>query len=189
VSDRRTRLLIAAADVFAKRGFEVATVEEITRAAGVAKGSFYREFDSKEHVAVALQERFSDELISRASAIASRLGTEDILALADEFLEAIVDLNFEYRDIAAVLAKEASVKGHGDFANSERRMREIVTTGLRVGVAAGQFKIDDPETVAAILIHGVQGVLHHALLYEETFDRERILAAAKLVMRRTLGAG
>lgn len=186
--DRRTRLMLAAADVIAARGFEAATVAEITRTAGVAKGSFYREFDSKDALAVAMQERFSGELLSRASAIASRLGGEDIWALADEFLEMIVDLNVEYRDIAAVLAKEASAKGSEDFGNAERRMTEIVTMGIRVGAASGEFKVDDPETVAAILIHGVQGLLHHALLYEETIDRDRILAAAKHVMRRSLGA-
>ena len=180
--------MLVAAEVISSRGFEAATVEEITRKAGVAKGSFYREFDSKDALAVAMQERFYGELVSRGSSIASRLGKEDIWTLADEFLEMIVDLHVEYRDIAAVLAKESSVKGNDEWAKTDRRMTEIVTMGIRVGAASGEFEIDDPETVAAILIHGIQGLLHHSMLYEETIDRERILAAAKHVMRRSLGA-
>jgi TetR/AcrR family transcriptional repressor of nem operon len=179
---------MAAVDVLSERGFEAATVEENTRVAGVAKGSFYREFSSKEELAVALQERFFDEVVARASAIASRLGAEDIWALADEFIEMIVDLHLENRDIAAVLMKEASVKGHEDFANADKRMKDIVTMGLRVGVATGEFDCKDPETVASILIHGIEGVLHHAMLYDEQVHRDRVLAAAKHVMRRSLGA-
>lgn len=188
VTDRRTRLLLAAVDVLSKRGFEAATVEEITRAAGVAKGSFYREFSSKEELALALQERFFHEVMARATAIASRLGAEDIWALADEFIEMIVDAHLENRDIAAVLMKEASVKGHDDFAHADKRMNEIVTMGLRVGVATGEFDCEDPEMVASILIQGIEGVLHHAMLYDDDVDRERVLAAAKHVMRRSLEA-
>ena len=187
-SDRRTRLLLAAVDVLSKRGFEAATIEEITRAAGVAKGSFYREFSSKEDLAVAMQQGFFQEVMARATAIASRLGAEDIWALADEFIEMIVDAHLENRDIAAVLMKEASVKGQKDFAHADERMNEIVTMGIRVGVATGEFDCDDPETVASILIHGIEGVLHHAMLYNDDVDRERVLAAAKHVMRRSLGA-
>ena len=186
--DRRSRLLAAAADVFSRRGFQAATVEEITRVAGVAKGSFYREFVSKDAIVVALKERFLDELGTRASAIASRLGSEDVWALADEFLVAMIDMHLEYRDLAAVLAREAPQAGNDRFATSDQRMTEMIVMGLRVGTATGAFKIEDPEMVAGLLMHGVQGLLHQMLLYEGEVDRDRILAAARHVMRRTLGA-
>src|SRR6058998_2074295 len=44
---RRTQILAAAALVFARKGFDRATVTEIARAAGLAEGSIYNYFRSK----------------------------------------------------------------------------------------------------------------------------------------------
>jgi AcrR family transcriptional regulator len=186
--DRRTRLLGAAADVFSRRGFEAATIDEITRLAGVAKGSFYREFESKDAIAVALKQVFLDEMTTRGAQIASRLGRDDIWALTDEFLAMIVDMHLEYRDIASVLAREAPAVADEHLGASDERMAEMIAMGIRVGTASGVFSVDDPEMVAHLLMHGVQGLLHQQLLYRPDVDRDRLLAAARHVVRRTLAA-
>jgi AcrR family transcriptional regulator len=55
-------LLAAAAGVFYRRGFEAASVEEITAEAGFSRGAFYSNFESKEQLLVELlQERIYDE--------------------------------------------------------------------------------------------------------------------------------
>src|SRR5438046_10621848 len=48
--ERRQQLIDAAKDVFAKKGYHAATVDDITRAAGVAKGTFYLYFGEKREV-------------------------------------------------------------------------------------------------------------------------------------------
>lgn len=50
----RDRLLTAAAKVFAKQGFNGASVEDIAEAAGYSKGAVYSNFDSKEDLFLAL---------------------------------------------------------------------------------------------------------------------------------------
>src|SRR3989304_1747470 len=56
----RQRLLDAAFPVFARNGFERATVDEIVREAGYSKGAFYVHFDAKEDLFWAmLEERIS----------------------------------------------------------------------------------------------------------------------------------
>jgi len=49
-----TRLVHAAAEIIDREGYESATVEAISRRAGVTKGAFYFHFDSKESVAEAV---------------------------------------------------------------------------------------------------------------------------------------
>ena len=49
-SIRSRKDLRAAMDLFSKKGFELTTVEDITRAAHVAKGTFYNFFVKKEDV-------------------------------------------------------------------------------------------------------------------------------------------
>ena len=186
--DRRARLLAAAADVFTRRGVAEATVAEITEMAGVAKGSFYREFESKDHIVVALQEQFVDQLLERASEMTARLSSGDLWTLADEFLVALIDFDLEHRDLAAVLEREAPLAGNDVFAASDRRLQEMMATGIRLGVATGVFDVEDPDMTAGILMHGIHGVLRHAILYDTDVDRDRIVAAAREVMRRVLGA-
>ena len=75
--ERREDLLVAARTVLAAKGIAVATVSDVTEEAGVAKGTFYLYFDSKEALLGALKERFVDDLVSRArcdSTVASRNG-------------------------------------------------------------------------------------------------------------------
>ena len=49
-AETRARILHAALDLFARQGFFSTTVEQITQAADVGKGTFFNYFPSKEHV-------------------------------------------------------------------------------------------------------------------------------------------
>lgn len=49
-AELRERILRAAMDLFARQGFFPTTIEQITRAADVGKGTFFNYFPSKEHV-------------------------------------------------------------------------------------------------------------------------------------------
>jgi AcrR family transcriptional regulator len=55
-AETRERLFHAAMRIFAEKGFAEATVEDITNAADVGKGTFFNYFPSKEHILIA----FSD---------------------------------------------------------------------------------------------------------------------------------
>src|ERR1700733_3393694 len=55
-AETRERLFVAAVQLFAEKGFAETTVEDITNAADVGKGTFFNYFPSKEHILIA----FSD---------------------------------------------------------------------------------------------------------------------------------
>lgn len=89
----RQRLMDAAAGVFAERGIEGASVEEISEAAGFTRGAFYSNFDSKDDLCFALlrwiAERFLDSVRATVERIGEKPGTGDD-ASADR--EALIDL-------------------------------------------------------------------------------------------------
>ena len=62
--DRRNRVLTAAAGVFARYGYQQTTIDQIAEAAGVAKGSVYLSFKSKEDLFYGLFEEFSRDFIA-----------------------------------------------------------------------------------------------------------------------------
>jgi AcrR family transcriptional regulator len=55
-AERRERLFHAALDLFARKGFAETTVEDITNAADLGKGTFFNYFPSKDHILLAFGE-------------------------------------------------------------------------------------------------------------------------------------
>jgi AcrR family transcriptional regulator len=75
----RQRLLDAAEDIFGKKGFENASVYEITQRAGVAQGTFYIYFPDKKSIFTELVKELN-HLVRRDLAIATEGITDRILA-------------------------------------------------------------------------------------------------------------
>jgi AcrR family transcriptional regulator len=68
----RRRLLDAAADVFAARGYEVASLDEVAERAGLTKGAVYSNFANKEELFLAvLDDRVQDEMLGIADRVAA----------------------------------------------------------------------------------------------------------------------
>src|SRR4051794_32876183 len=95
--DRRTQLLTAARAVFAKKGYEDATVAEIVARAGVAQGTFYLYFPGKESLAGAFAEIVSERLAEVAAEKTARCRSFDT-AFA-RLLEAAYQVADEHRDV------------------------------------------------------------------------------------------
>src|SRR6516164_11811618 len=55
-AERRERLFRSALELFARKGFAETTVEDITNAADLGKGTFFNYFPSKEHILLAFGE-------------------------------------------------------------------------------------------------------------------------------------
>src|SRR5687768_15697032 len=66
---RRDQLLDAAERLFAKKGLAESTVADIAEEAGVAKGTFYLYFPSKDHCVVAVKKRLADGIVDRFIAV------------------------------------------------------------------------------------------------------------------------
>src|SRR5205807_6036630 len=60
----RERLFRSALALFAEKGFAETTVEDITKAADVGKGTFFNYFPSKDHILLARSEEHTSELQS-----------------------------------------------------------------------------------------------------------------------------
>lgn len=79
-TETRQRIFRAAMNLFAERGFFDTTVEDITEAADVGKGTFFNYFPSKEHVLGVLHDlQLSKAEQARAEAEARNLPTRELL--------------------------------------------------------------------------------------------------------------
>jgi AcrR family transcriptional regulator len=87
----RASLLKSAADVFERRGYAAASVEEITERAGFSRGAFYSNFDTKEELFLTLIEsRIGDRLQEIADAFRDGQTAADRIRSGGRFLDSLV---------------------------------------------------------------------------------------------------
>lgn len=84
----QNRILAGAASAFLEKGIEGATVEDILVAAGVSRRTFYKVFQNKEDVLVALHRGLTDLLLQaiHAAVASTRVGAERMERCVDVFL-------------------------------------------------------------------------------------------------------
>lgn len=101
----RERILDGALDVFARKGYHRALVDDIVRASGTSKGAVYHHFPNKEAVFVALVDDFSARLATTvAGAVAAREGA---LAKVDGALTAVLTTFADNERLARLILLEA----------------------------------------------------------------------------------
>ncbi|HEV2920825.1 MAG TPA: helix-turn-helix domain-containing protein, partial [Actinomycetota bacterium] len=76
----RARLLDAAGQVFARRGFHAATVDEVADAAGYTKGAVYSNFANKEELFLALLDQRIAAQLQQVEALYTIESSEQLLA-------------------------------------------------------------------------------------------------------------
>jgi AcrR family transcriptional regulator len=85
----RTQLIEAAASVFARRGFQAATIEEIAEEAGYSHGAVYSNFAGKEDLFLAVFEQYMSQRVAEVARAAEIEGSfaERARAGADQWMQ------------------------------------------------------------------------------------------------------
>jgi len=136
---RRTlrKLLDAAAEEFGEKGFHEASVSSITRRAGVALGSFYTYFDSKDALFRALVADMSEKVRTSArSALHEGMGPLEIERAA---LEAFLHFAAEHKEVYRII-DEAEFVDPASYRQHYETIAARIADRLRVGAAGGEFR-------------------------------------------------
>jgi AcrR family transcriptional regulator len=183
--EKRTNLLDAAEAVLVEHGLVGATVDQITTRAGVAKGTFYLYFRSKDEVVGALQERLWDGLLAAALETAAKLGDDDWWTVIDGFIDTVVDYDLAHRDWHRLVAQGWSSPGQ-DMAHREQQIIDVFAERINAGVAKGLFAVADVQLTATLLYRAMAGTMHQCCVAVEPVDRDRVTETFKWFVRRVL---
>ncbi len=152
----RRDILLAAAEVFARRGYAAATLAELADAAGFAPPSLYRYFESKEEIFRSLVDLFVREMdatfeepVDRTLPLASRLDAllRAQTRTAQTFRSAFAVLDAAGPEVAAVARQLESPRAGVDYYTSR------LVAWLRRNAARAELRF--PEDVAARAFAGV----------------------------------
>jgi AcrR family transcriptional regulator len=109
----RARVLAAARRLFAERGVEAVTMEEVAREAGVAKGTVFHRFGDRAGLALALLDEHERDLQDRILRGPPPLGPgppprDRLLA----FLAALAELTYAHRDLLREVERSSGARYH-----------------------------------------------------------------------------
>jgi AcrR family transcriptional regulator len=159
--ETRERIFRAALDLFAERGFMETTVEDITEAADVGKGTFFNYFPTKEHVLATYgAERVAT--VERALAEA-RKGARPVLEVLRELAAGIAGQSAESPALMrAIFAAHASCTAVRDELQTRMHTaRRLLAQIFRLAQQRGEVRRDVSPLVLARLVqtvfHGVMG--------------------------------
>lgn len=154
-NDKRERILLAAERIFARHGFFAARVSEIAKEAGVADGTIYLYFKSKDDLLISLfEQRMTQVNEALRKAIASVPPKDQLRA----FIRAYLQLVHDEPGAAEVLTIELrqSSKFMKEYENPQfieflRMLGGILTAGQE----RGELDATIPVHVAARMIFGM----------------------------------
>ena len=183
---RRQEILHAAVDLFAAKGYAATTVNDILDRVGIAKGTFYHHFSSKEAVMRAVVLQVGDEATAQAEAIAA----DETQPPPDRILAIIASQRLAGDRAALIDALHEA--GNAEFhllslTATVNRLTPIIADVVRQGIADGQFDTPYPEEAVAILLSAA------SFLTDEGFegyqpDQKRVIPALLVAAERLFGA-
>lgn len=180
---RRTRqkLLEAAEAVFGERGYEHASVAEITQRAGVAQGTFYVYFPDKLTVFVKLVDDLGDRL--RAEIRQGIQGLSERLEIEQEGFRAFFRFVARHRALYRIV-RQAEFVDRAAFERYYRRMGDAYAKGLKGAAEKGQIEPLDPEVTAYSLMGLADFLGMRFILWESEPQIDRVLEQAMALIRR-----
>ena len=152
---KRERILDAAVRVFARKGFHATRVSEVAKAAGVADGTIYLYFESKDQLLVSLFEHRVERLLAyletelpRAPSASHRL--QRIIELQLGLLEGERDL----AEVVTVIFRQSAklMREHG--APKFNAYLDAIARVIAEGQASGELRDDVTPHVAARAVFG-----------------------------------
>lgn len=179
-SETRNRLVAAAVELFTRQGFHKTTVEQITEAADVAKGTFFNHFPSKEAVVDEMAYSTLAGLSAVADAVQQAPTVRPVLAMlpdrlvhgiarSDVFLRSLIGTQISCDESAPHFAELAAV--------ARQQIARIVVRGQQIGEIRSDRSADE---LARALQQVVWGTLLLWCIGDPADIRERLTVALEI---------
>jgi AcrR family transcriptional regulator len=132
--DKRGAILDAAQNLFLRYGVKRTALDDVAREAGVAKGTLYLYFDSKDKIFAAIAERLCAEVLRNAeAAIASSASiTDQLVGCLDAYIGSTHRLVAQSPHIAELTESKEALAA-ATFGTLHRKMKDLLRTVLRRG--------------------------------------------------------
>lgn len=178
----RERIFRAALDLFAKQGFAETTVEDITNAADVGKGTFFNYFPSKDHILLAFAEMQLAKL--RLAVEEARRTTQPMPQFMRSLAALMTQEPVRNPDIIRVLllAFLSNSQVREAMLDLQARVLAFHTEMIQLGQGRGEIRADLPAAeIALVFRQTIFGTLLIWSLYGDASLQSRMDSAIEII--------
>lgn len=170
----KKKILDVALSLFSKYGYDHVTVEEIVKASGTSKGSFYTHFQSKYEIFLEKFKEIDDFYLSFSQSISPEASSfEKILTFVDAQMNYIQhELG---KDIMRVIYSNALIPNPQNyFFDKNRPLNKILRTYVEEGWEKREIKRDvTVEEIVVILTRCMRGSVYDWCMSVDDFDLQQ----------------
>ncbi|MEC5303642.1 MULTISPECIES: TetR/AcrR family transcriptional regulator [Bacillus cereus group] len=187
--ERRKEILETAESLFLTKGYTKTTVNDILKEIGIAKGTFYHYFKSKEEVMDEIIMRIIKEDVTKAKRIVSN---PDIPVL-DKLFKILMEQSPKSGDV-----KEKMIEQFHQPNNAEMHQKSLVqsiihlspvlTEVLEQGIEEGIFSTPYPQEIIELLLSSAQVIFDDGLFQWKPEEMMRRAKAYIKMMEVSVGA-
>jgi AcrR family transcriptional regulator len=156
-NDRRQRIVLAASQMFAEHAYADVQMDDLARAAEVAKPTIYRYFKSKEDLFLEALDGTMNELVAEVSRVADENAPAP-LVLRQLITAALRSFAQCTAAIRALDGSDAALgeRGRAMLRRRARQIREEFARVLHRGIAARDFRSLDPDLASRAILGAVR---------------------------------
>jgi AcrR family transcriptional regulator len=164
---RRAVILDAALEMFGQYGYRRTSMDDIAREAGIAKGTIYLSFASKEDVFQALSQRLSQRMLAGAETASRRPGTtaDKLAAMHAAWFGTYAETIHRSPHAAELLDVKHRLSADR-VTDAASRYKRLVRDVLAEAAAAAELDLELPgltaDTAAELLIASARGLTSSA---------------------------
>lgn len=199
--ERLKELLSASRELFFQKGYQNVSIKDIIDKVGVAKGTFYHYFDSKEDLLNQLVEQFSMAAFGRVSQALEKAKNSNALEKLHIYFEAVRDAKVASKELMVMLMKvmytdQNLIFRYKMFRRNIEIMSPVFAGIIQQGIDEGIFEpVDVEETAKLIFSMGItlnENIVKMLLELDEKPGNleliEKKIRVAERAIERILGA-
>jgi AcrR family transcriptional regulator len=173
IGNQRQRILAAVAEAVSEVGYAAMTVEDIIKAAGVSRRTFYEHFKSKEEAFLVSYEDISAQLMDAVIAAFNR--SDSFVTRVEDCMHAFLSLLAAQPEYANMCIVEVLVAGPTAIERRNAVMRQF-TELIEKGAAQELPKPGRPPALTSeTLVGGIHEVIYSRVLRGETAELPTLL--------------
>ena len=183
---RRAQIIEVSRNLFFTNGYESTSVAEIIDAVGVAKGTFYHYFRSKDQLLEALIEEMTVQIVEVLSDIVERPGLSATQRLTEYFRQAAV-IKADSRELLMpmlrMMYRPENLQLRVQLVERSRILvAPVLSRMVEEGVRTGEFNVEEPGQCGEFIYSSLNGLSDRAARLMLESDDPRVLLREVLEM-------
>lgn len=186
-NERRNEIIDVSGRLFSTKGYSKCTINDILDAVGIAKGTFYYYFKSKEEVLDAIIERVIEIVVAKAEVVASNPELSPVMKMLNTILSMRIESEVDSHLMEELHKPENALMHQKSLSSMVARVTPVLANIVKEGIDQGLFKSDFPTQYMQIFLTASITLLDDGIFQVRPEEQQMTFRALIALLEKMLG--